>query len=267
MLIDWFTIVAQLINFVILAVVLKFLLFDRIVEAMEQRREAIAEEKEEAQQRLAEAEENREHLERERRELEANRNEILEGARREVAERRRQLLAEARGAVDQQEKEWQESIRARRQELLATLQRATGEKAVDISRRLLRDLAHQDLEEVAVRHLTDHLDQLPDDRRQAVVEALRSDDSPIVVRTAFELSGEQRHRVISAIREAVDDREREISWERDPELIAGIVIQAGAHTVSWNVDSYLTDLEDELTEVLEVGSASHREEEEEDEAS
>lgn len=255
MLIDWFTIVAQLINFMILAVVLKFLLFDRIVEAMEQRRRAIAQEKREAQQQLSEAEERKDQLDRERRELETNRNEILDEARREAAARRRQLLAEAREAVDQQQKTWQESVRARRDELLATLQRATGEMAVSISRRLLGDLAHQDMEEVAVRYLTDHLDRLPEDQRQDMAETLRSVDSPVVVHTAFELSGDQRDRVTTAIGKTFGS-DREVTWERDPGLIAGIVIQADAHIVRWSIDGYLTDLEDELTAVLEADPTS-----------
>ena len=38
MLIDWFTVVAQIVNFAILVLALKFLLYDRVTGVMEKRR-------------------------------------------------------------------------------------------------------------------------------------------------------------------------------------------------------------------------------------
>ena len=40
--IDWFTVVAQIINFLILVVLLKYFLYGRITAAMEQRQQEIA---------------------------------------------------------------------------------------------------------------------------------------------------------------------------------------------------------------------------------
>ena len=73
MLIDWFTVIAQLINFTILLVALKLLLYDRIVEAMEERRRTIEEQEERAEQARREAEERAEELEEDRHELRARR--------------------------------------------------------------------------------------------------------------------------------------------------------------------------------------------------
>ena len=61
MLINWFTVIAQIVNFLILVVLLKYLLYNRIVRAMDERESKIqsrlkeAEEKEEAAEREAES--------------------------------------------------------------------------------------------------------------------------------------------------------------------------------------------------------------------
>jgi hypothetical protein len=38
-LINWFTVIAQIVNFLILVVLLKYLLYDRIIKAMDERRQ------------------------------------------------------------------------------------------------------------------------------------------------------------------------------------------------------------------------------------
>ena len=43
MLIDPFTVIAQIVNFAILAIVLKYVLYDRVIAAMDRREESIAE--------------------------------------------------------------------------------------------------------------------------------------------------------------------------------------------------------------------------------
>ncbi len=250
MLIDWFTIVAQLINFAILVVALKYLLYDRIVEKMEERRSAIAGREERARSLTEEATEETQRLEEQRRELDRSRDDILDEARREADELHRQLLAEARQDVEGQELEWRQSVRSRRERLLAELQRITGEKAIAISRRVLRDLADAGMEQEVVRRFLDRVSDVPDGERKEMVEALRADGSPLLVRTAFEISDEGWEPIRKGLRELIGDPDREIEWEQDPELIGGIVIAAGARTVGWTMDTYLDGLERAFDELI-----------------
>lgn len=250
MLIDWFTIVAQLINFAILVVALKYLLYDRVVEKMEERRNAIADREKRARQMSDEATEEAERLEGRRRELEMSRDDILDAARREADDYRRVLLAEARQVVEAQELEWKQSVRSRRERLLAELQRTTGEKAIAISRRLLRDLADAEMEQEVIRRFLDSVGDPATGEREEVIDALRAVETPLLVRTAFEISDEGREQIRKGLRELIEDPGREIEWERDPGLIGGIVIAAGARTVGWTVETYLDDLERAFDELI-----------------
>lgn len=250
MLIDWFTVVAQAINFVILVVALKYLLYDRITEAMEKRRQAISTRERAAEEASREAEEARQELERERRELEARREEMLAEAGREASQRKRELLAGVRGDVERQEEEWRESVRLRQERLLGDLQRLTGEKAISITERLLHDLVDESMERALIGKLTERIGDLPEEERNTLADALRSDHSPILVRGAFDLSEESRQRIRHALEDLAGDLERDLTFQHDPDLIAGIVIQAGPQTVGWTMGGYLEDLEKEFADVL-----------------
>lgn len=249
MLIDWFTVIAQLINFVILAVALKLLLYDRIVDAMEKRAKTIAARERAAEQAQQAAEGESERLEEERRQFRDERNELLEQAREEARERGRQLLEEARAEVEDQERRWQESLHSKREKLLAELQAATGEKSITIARRALRDLADADLEREVVDRFLHRLDRA-DDGTAEILEILRREESPLLVRTAFDLSDDHREQIRKTLRELIADPEREIEWEHDRDLIAGIVIRVGEQRIGWTVGSYLGHLGDQFGELL-----------------
>lgn len=251
MLIDWFTVVAQLVNFMILLVALKFLLYDRILEAMDERRTRFAERESETERYLGEAAQEAERIRADRRDLEANWEEMIEEARREVAERRRELLEEARAHVEVREGQWMESLRHSQERLLDQLQQETGERAIEITRRAMRDLADAEIEQKMVEVFLDRLVELEASGGTEVLTALRSDaEGPVMVRTSFRLSDSQRDTVRERLRAVLREPSREVEWVRDPELIAGIVLTVGARTVGWTIDTYLAAIRAGFAEIL-----------------
>jgi len=249
-LIDWFPVIAQLLNFTILVVALKYLLYDRIVKAMEQRRSAIAASEAHARDRAAAAEDELVRLREERVELDHERDGVLEEARQEAADHRRQLLERARADVNQEAEDWRRSLHAHQHVLLADLQRLTGEKAVTITRRLLADLADRTLEEAIVLSLGDRVRQLSATDRAAITTSIASHGPSIVVRSAFELSATGREHVEQVVSELAEVPGPLISWELDPELICGVEIRFGDRCVGWSVVGYLADVEREFDDLL-----------------
>jgi len=82
--IDLFTLVAQIVNFLILLVALKLLLYGRIVRVMDEREERIAARLNEAEQREQQAEGEKASYQEKRREVEQEREAILAEARDEA---------------------------------------------------------------------------------------------------------------------------------------------------------------------------------------
>lgn len=247
MLIDWFTIVAQLINFVILLVALKFLLFDRIVQAMDERRDRIEDGRRRAEEKRAEAEEEAERLQRERRELESERDELLDEARRDAEHRRQELIDEARRHVDEQEQQWLEALRRKQDRLARHLQRQAGDQVVEATRRVLADLADADLEDAVVAGFVRSIERLDDEEREAVADSLASADGAALIRTGFELSESRRESVREALCLLTGDEGPEFEWERDSTILAGIQVETEVARIGWTIDGYL----DELLETFE----------------
>lgn len=242
MLIDWFTVGAQLLNFVILLVALKLLLFDRIVEAMEERRARIDGERRAAAEAREEAEQEAEHLREERAALEDARDRFLQDARDDAERRRHELLQEARDEVDDEEHRWRQALYRRQDHLARHLQQQAGERVVRATRKALADLADTDLEDAVARGFVRTLAALDEEERDGVADALRPDDAPILVRTGFELSEATRDTVRGAVRDLVSDSDATVEWEHDSDILAGIQVETEVARLGWTIDGYLDDL-------------------------
>ncbi|MCF8123589.1 MAG: hypothetical protein K9K34_14360, partial [Desulfarculaceae bacterium] len=77
MLIDWFTVAAQVVNFLILVWLLKHFLYDRIIKAIDQREADIAARSEEAEAKQDAAARKESELAQRRRELEEQSGSLL----------------------------------------------------------------------------------------------------------------------------------------------------------------------------------------------
>src|SRR5579864_8886459 len=110
MLIDWFTVAAQLVNFVVLVGLMKYFLFGRLVHAMDAREQRIV-------ARLAEAEENNRAAEQqvsaaraETASIQAQHDQMISAAREEAEREHKQLLQTARDSVEALEIKWREDL-------------------------------------------------------------------------------------------------------------------------------------------------------------
>jgi F-type H+-transporting ATPase subunit b len=109
-LIDWFTVIAQIVNFLILAGLLKYFLFDRIAKAMEEREQTIASTLEQADETRKLAHEEVERYARMNEELEESRRRTLDEARNEADSLRKALFQRARTELAEAKVAWEESL-------------------------------------------------------------------------------------------------------------------------------------------------------------
>jgi len=260
--VDLFTLVAQIVNFVILLVALKLLLYDRIVRVMDEREERIAARLDQAAQREQQAEGEKASYQEKRRELEQEREAILAGARDEADEKRKALMDQAREETEEAKARWQESIREERKEFLRELRRRAGQRVVGVSRRVLADLADEDLERRVAATFIERLRGLDEDERTAIAESARESGGRIAVRSAFELPEETREQLREAIHDVVTEDGR-VAFRTDTELICGIDLRAGGRKLSWSFDSYLDALEEGVADLIEQQAG--REDEADDE--
>src|ERR1035437_6700654 len=112
MLIDWFTVGAQALNFLILVWLLQRFLYKPILDAIDTREKRIAAELADAAAKKAEAQKERDEFERKNEEFDTRRAALLSKATEEATVERQKLLDEAKQAAANLSLKHQEALRA-----------------------------------------------------------------------------------------------------------------------------------------------------------
>src|SRR5665811_1807411 len=111
MLIDWFTVLAQVVNFLILVWLLKRFLYRPILDAIDAREKRIAKELADADAKKAEAQQARDEFQHKNETFEQQRAALMNKATEEAKTERLRLLDEARLAADALSAKRQETLR------------------------------------------------------------------------------------------------------------------------------------------------------------
>lgn len=262
--IDWFTFVAQIVNFLILIGLLWHFAYKPITRAMDQRESSIRERLEEADRKRDDAEEKAQKLDQEREHLDNKREEIFAQARDDAETRRKELVAEARERVARSEAEWRDDLRRQQDDLGAQLSRQTGKYVVIATQRVLRDVASYDLQVAAVEAFEKRLGEADEETADAIKSALARADGDVRIVSAAELPEAQRDRLRQRVGEWAD-REIAPEFQTDGSLICGIELEAADHRLGWNARDYLSELRERIADTVSaVASPSSEAEQPED---
>jgi F-type H+-transporting ATPase subunit b len=247
---DWFTVAAEIVNFLILVALLKYFLYDRIIGIADERESKIAARFDEAEEKRQEADKEAETYQTKRQELEEQRETLMSEAKEEAEKRRRELIAQARDEVDAQKRQWQQMIERDQDAFLKGLRQEAAQQTIAAARRTLVDLAGADLESQIIDRFLRKLRELPEEEQAKIVETLQASGQKPVITTAFDLTAEHREHLISALHEQFGDG-LEGKFDTAPSLICGIQLKANGHKIAWNLEHYLDNLAGDLSRVLQ----------------
>ena len=249
MLIDWFTVAAQVINFLILVWLLKRFLYQPILDAIDAREERIAKELADADAKRAEARKERDEFQRKNAEFEQQRAVLMDKATDEAQVERQRLLDDARQAAIVLAAKRQEALRSEQRSLNEALSRRAREEVFAIARKALADLAATTLEERMCEVFTRRLRELDGKARAGLGEALKSASVPGLVRSAFDLPAEQRAAIQNAINETFS-ADIHLRFETAPDLVSGIELATDGQKLVWSITDYLASLEKGVDKLL-----------------
>jgi F-type H+-transporting ATPase subunit b len=249
-LIDWFTVVAQIVNFLILVFLLQRFLYGPIVKAMDERERRIVDRLHEAERKELLAADEIALFERKQAELEAARGQMLAEAEQEAAVLRKDLLRQARAEVDEVQRQWHDALEMEKQNFLRDLRQRTTHQVYQVARRALADLADSELQGQMVRVFLRRLQSIDADARREVRQSARGELAPITIYSGFELQESDRSAIVDALRE-VAGNDLAVEFEVSPHLVSGIELRSASRRVAWNLDHYLNDLEDRITKMIE----------------
>jgi F-type H+-transporting ATPase subunit b len=249
-LINWFTVIAQIINFLILMVLLKIFLYDKIVKAMDEREKKIADRLEDADRKKQEAEEREKSLQEEKRRLEEKRKDMLEEAEHEAGERRKKMIEDARREVDHRQAEWHEALRREKKNFLDNLRRMIAERTFSLAGRLLQDLADAELQERVADVFIKRIKDMDEDEKKQAAKAIQESGGRIALQSSFDMDETGKHKITAALREELGE-ELEVGYETDPELLLGVNLKFKGRKIAWSLEYYLEDIMKHAGRLLE----------------
>lgn len=253
--IDWLTVAAQIVNFLILAWLLHRVLYRPLNRAIEARGQ-------EVNRRLAEAEAARQTAEAAQREhhqavlaLEREREATLQAARDEADALRHDLTEKARAEIATRRATWEAQLDDEKAAFLGRVRQRAGQSFVTLTRRVLSEMADRDLVEQMARVFALRLVALGDDAIAPLKDALARGEVPEVL-SSYPLSTDAQSTVAAAICAALGDASAAPRFRHAPEIDAGIVLALGSRHVGWTIGEHLDTFEQDVADVLRASEAT-----------
>jgi F-type H+-transporting ATPase subunit b len=248
-LIDWFTVGAQALNFLILVWLLKRFLYQPVLDAINAREQRIAMQLADAASKEVAAIKERDEFDRKNREFDAQRAALLAQAGEQARVEHQQLLEQAHNDADALRSRLADLLRDEQQLLSGELARRTRDEVLAIARKVLADLATTSLEDSMVGVFVEHIRALSTADRNLLALATEAAAGALVVRTAFELPPSQRVAIEQTVLEICGAASRP-SYETVPDLISGLELRAGGRKLAWSIADYLAELEKNVGDIL-----------------
>ena len=249
MLIDWFTVGAQVLNFLILVWLLKHFLYKPILKAIDAREKRIASELADADAKKSEAQKERDDFLNKNKVFDQQRSALLAKAADEAKVERERLLDEAHKDADTLRAVQAAALRNDQKRLGSAITDLAKQEVFGIARKTLADLATVSLEERMGEVFTRRLREMDGKAKALLGAALKSSSEPAVVRSTFDLGAAQRAAVQNALNETFS-AEIHIRFKTSPDLISGIELTTNGQKVAWSIADYLASLGKGVDELL-----------------
>jgi F-type H+-transporting ATPase subunit b len=246
MLIDWFTVIAQIVNFLLLVWLLKRFLFRRILDAIAARENRIAERLADTDVKERQAGEQLALYQARLHDLEQQQASVLAQAEAEAQALRAKMLEGACEEIRAQEAKWREELEREQGAFLLELRSRAAAVILDIARRTVADLAGLDVQECAVRNFLGKIQSMDEHACE------RLGNAELLVRSPLDLPDDSQ----TEIRQTLEERLQTpvaLRFERTPGIGLGIELRGNGWRVGWTSSSYLEGLEDDLMGALETG--------------
>ncbi len=250
MLIDWFTVVAQIVNFLVLVALLKYFLYGRVINAMDKREEKIVSRLTDAEEKERRAEEEARSYQEKSREVEEKRGELLARVEEEADGKRKELIRKAREEVAGLEKGWREALMQEQDIFLEELRRHVAREVCVIARRIMKDLASAELETQVVNTFVMRIRDLDKEERNALPSGTGEMNGRLAIVSAFDIGKDDRRKISEALRNTLK-KSVDLEFRTSSDMVLGIELRSRDHKLAWTVDDYLGSLEAGIRDVFE----------------
>lgn len=253
---DWFTIVAQGINFLILLWLLKRFLYKPIIKGLDARENKIAGILMEAESTKAKAELLQSDYEKKLAAIAQQATQVTANAQEEAEAKASSIIDTAHQNADILVKKRLDALRLEVMHLKQEILRKSMLEVFAVSRKVLADLADTELENKMFEKLLTRLQQLDKQQTIELENALGSSGNHAVVRSIFALNSDQLTRLqqcLQAIFSTGQGKQSiQLTQSLVPELIIGIELSLSGWKLAWTAQQYLNDFQKQMDVSLEL---------------
>jgi F-type H+-transporting ATPase subunit b len=241
-LIDWFTVGAQVLNFLILVWLLKRFLYKPVLDAVDGREQRIQAEAKETLRKQLEAQAQLDEFKRKNEAFDAQRAAMVAEAIGQTGTQREHLLEAARKEAGELRVQYENSIRNDQAQVGRQIGRLVSDEIFAIARKALQDLAGAKLEERIAQEFVRRLRTLNLEAKKSLAVAVASSAEPALVLSSFDLPALDRAAIQDTLNEtlAVEVRLRFVTA---PDSVCGIEMRANGQIVAWSIADYLDTLQ------------------------
>jgi F-type H+-transporting ATPase subunit b len=242
-LIDWFTVCAQVLNFLILVWLLKRYLYKPVLAAIDAREQKVAARIVDAETQDKKTQAASDDLRQRNEAFDHEREGLMRKAAEQGAAERQRLFDSARQDSQLLRVKLAQQLDAERAELGRQLSARTQAEVFALTRKALSELAGTSLEDRMIEVLIDRLRTLPEQQKLALAGA-----AAVLVRSAQDPSAAVRTKLEAAIHECLDANVV-VRFDTAPELIGGLDLSVDGIKLAWSVSDYLSTLAQDATAI------------------
>ena len=247
--IDWFTVTAQAINFLLLVWLMKRFLYKPVLRAIDAREKRIEEQLSDAKAQKMAAQKEKEEFQRKNEIFDQERTELMNAAVEKAKNEKIHLLEEARSSAETLRAKWREGLEKDASRLEEDFQKRVRKDVFFIVRKTLSDLAGEELESKIIDLFLLRLGKMDEKERKSLAPKTMGPDSSVQLRTAFSLTEEQRNTIGQEVKKLFSLKE-EPKFTVEKDLVAGIELAVSGQKISWTIDDYLLSLRESVEDVM-----------------
>ncbi len=247
--INWFTVIAQIVNFLILVWLLKKFLYKPVLNAIDEREKKIASQLNDAAAKTAEAKKESDDFRQKNEAFDAEKKEQMNKVVAEIEEKRKVLLEDARKEAEAFRLQQEKTSKDVQDNLNGEIEQKVQKEVFAITRKTLTDLASVSLEEQSVNVFVKRLNDLKDEEKKQFMEACKPGTTPVLVRSNYKLPAKQQAEIKKSF-DQLFGTDTQFEFKVTPELISGIELTSNGYKLAWSVSEYLNSLEKSIVEMI-----------------
>jgi F-type H+-transporting ATPase subunit b len=249
--INWFTVIAQIINFFVLVWLLRRFLYKPVLKAIDERENKIAAELKDAKAKETEAKKEQAEFLKRNEKFDQQKKKLMDNVIAETNGEREKLLEDARNEAAVLRSKLGKSLDAMQENLEHDIAQKTQEEVFAIARKTLKDLASMSLEEQSVNIFINRLKKLKNEEKKKLTDAFKSGSDSILVQTAFDLPSKQQTEIKSTVNEILGTK-TQFQFKTVPKLISGIELTSNGYKLAWNISEYLSSIQKSISETMKA---------------